>query len=140
MYIAAFPHYCMDPDVTLENMLGSAHGMCIIRRICNWCTGYVAMTIYTYVYNTIGRAAMQTRTDRPLCYLDNSQSSSIKPCTEREMLASALHGTRSGYSFQCCRIYIATPSMNSNKFHQYYADNIPVSMFHIFVYFDLRDN
>ena len=41
--IAAFPHYCTDPDVTWWNAKG-ALWLCTFRRICNRCTGFVAMT------------------------------------------------------------------------------------------------
>ena len=41
--LAACPHYCTDPDVTW-GMVGGALQLCAIGRICNWCTGFVAMT------------------------------------------------------------------------------------------------
>jgi len=41
--LAAFPHYCMDPDVTL-GMVGGAPLLCTSEWICNWCTGFSAMT------------------------------------------------------------------------------------------------
>jgi len=43
--VAAFPHYCMDPDVTWGNGRG-ALSLCTIGRICNRCTGFVAITTY----------------------------------------------------------------------------------------------
>jgi len=43
--LAAFPHYCMDPDVT---WVGGALWPCTIGWICNRCTGFVAMTTYTH--------------------------------------------------------------------------------------------
>ena len=42
-WLAAFPHYCTDPDVTGGNGRG-APWLCTIGRICNPCTGLVAMT------------------------------------------------------------------------------------------------
>ena len=46
--LAAFPHCCMDPDVTWRNGRGVLQ-LCNIGRICNRCTGFVAMITYTYV-------------------------------------------------------------------------------------------
>ena len=40
---AARPHYCTDPDVTWGNGRGCPQ-LCTIGRICNRCTGCVAMT------------------------------------------------------------------------------------------------
>jgi len=48
--LAAFPHYCTDPDVTWGNGTGCLLVVHYIGRICNyWCTGFVDMTAYTYV-------------------------------------------------------------------------------------------
>jgi len=41
--LAAFPHYCTDPDVTWRNSRGYAW-LCTIGRTCNRCTGFVATT------------------------------------------------------------------------------------------------
>ena len=41
--LAAFPHYCTDPDLTLENGRGCPQSS-TIEWICNWCMGFVAMT------------------------------------------------------------------------------------------------
>ena len=43
MSLAAYPHYCTDPDVTW-GIVGGALQLCTIGRICNRCTGFVAMT------------------------------------------------------------------------------------------------
>ena len=45
--LAAFPHYCTDPDVTWGNGRGCFE-LSTIGRICNRCTGFVAMTTYMY--------------------------------------------------------------------------------------------
>jgi len=41
--LAAFPRYCMDPDVTWGNGMG---GPVVVHYWAdsNWCTGFVAMT------------------------------------------------------------------------------------------------
>jgi len=41
--LAAFAHYCMDPDVTWGNGRGCPL-VCTVGRICNRCAGFVAMT------------------------------------------------------------------------------------------------
>jgi len=46
--LAAFPHYCMDPDVTWGKGRGALE-LCTNGRISNRCTGFVAMTTYMYV-------------------------------------------------------------------------------------------
>jgi len=38
--LAAFPHYCTDPDVTWGNDRGALQ-LFTIARICNRCTGFV---------------------------------------------------------------------------------------------------
>jgi len=38
--LAAFPHYCMHPDVSC----GNGKGLCIIGWICSQCMGFVAVT------------------------------------------------------------------------------------------------
>ena len=43
--LTAFLHYCTHPDVTLGNGR-DALLLCGIGRICNWCTGFVAMATY----------------------------------------------------------------------------------------------
>ena len=40
---AACLHYCTDPDVTWRTGIGDAPYLCTIGRICNRCTGCVAM-------------------------------------------------------------------------------------------------
>ena len=46
--LVAFPHSCMDPDVTWGNSRG-ALWLCTIGWICNRCTGFVALTTYKYI-------------------------------------------------------------------------------------------
>jgi len=43
--LAAFPHYCTDPNVTWANGRGAFY-LCTIEWICNRCTGFVAMTTW----------------------------------------------------------------------------------------------
>jgi len=38
--LAAFPHYCTEPDVTW----GNGRGCPLVGRICNRCMGFVAVT------------------------------------------------------------------------------------------------
>jgi len=40
--LAAFPHYCTDPDATCGNC-GGALSLCTIGRICSRCTRFVAV-------------------------------------------------------------------------------------------------
>jgi len=42
--LAAFPHYCTDPDVSWENDRGAIY-LYTIGRICSRCMGFVAVTI-----------------------------------------------------------------------------------------------
>ena len=53
--LTAFPQYCMQLDVSLENGSGCP---LVIGRICNRCLGFVAVATYTYryLYSTIGRS------------------------------------------------------------------------------------
>jgi len=48
--LAAFPHYCKDPDVTWENGRGCSLFV-HYRWICNRCTGFVAMTTHRRTRN-----------------------------------------------------------------------------------------
>jgi len=41
--LAAFPHYCTDPDVTWGNGRGVL-SLCTIGQMCNRCTCFIALT------------------------------------------------------------------------------------------------